>query len=635
MALEIFKLVGSIFVDTDKANASMAKTEKKAANFGQTLGKAAGIAVGVGTAVAGMATAAGGAMLSMANDAAQVADEIDKASIRMGVTTKAYQEMSFAAERCGVQTAELEKAAKKLEGTDLNLEDAMNQIMALSTAEERATMAADLFGEKIAYNLSPLIEQSQDDYDGLIQRASELGLIMSDDAVKSGVKFGDLMSDLKQQVKRLGTSLGTELVPILSDMVTLIIGYMPQVQALIGKIAPLASNFITELIPPMITLAGELLPVLIDAVQQILPSLSSMVSSILPTIITAVQTLLPPLVNVVGQILPALVNIIGLFLPIINTVLKFLAPILSLVLKLVQPLIRLVTAILTPILELVTQLLEPILAVIEQALDPLIGIVESLLTILEPLISVLLEPLAELILLLIEPLTVLLTSLLIPILTALEQGLTAIAPQATAFLTNISNGIKNVVGIINDNVFPVVDGIKEKLDGFTSYLEENFVENFKSIWQGISDFFGEMWEGLVNTLKSGVNTWIKILNGVINGINAIAAPIATLSGKAAIAIPSIPMLANGGTINKSGTVLVGEKGPEFLNLPTGASVTPLDKATQIDYDKMTQSFIKALREVAPELQSNVEISADSKGIFKAVKNEDKIYRKSTGRSAFA
>lgn len=37
-------------------------------------------------------------------------------------------------------------------------------------------------------------------------------------------------------------------------------------------------------------------------------------------------------------------------------------------------------------------------------------------------------------------------------------------------------------------------------------------------------------------------------------------------------------LAEGGTLTSSGAVLVGERGPEILNLPRGARVTPLDKA---------------------------------------------------------
>ena len=40
-------------------------------------------------------------------------------------------------------------------------------------------------------------------------------------------------------------------------------------------------------------------------------------------------------------------------------------------------------------------------------------------------------------------------------------------------------------------------------------------------------------------------------------------------------IPTIPMLAAGGIIRSGGLALVGEAGPELLNLPRGAQVTPL------------------------------------------------------------
>jgi len=42
--------------------------------------------------------------------------------------------------------------------------------------------------------------------------------------------------------------------------------------------------------------------------------------------------------------------------------------------------------------------------------------------------------------------------------------------------------------------------------------------------------------------------------------------------------PKLPGLATGGDVAGAGRVLVGEKGPEFLDLPRGARVTPLDKA---------------------------------------------------------
>lgn len=66
MALEIFRLVGSVFVDTDKANKSLQNTDKNAGNLGKSLangiksvGKfAAGIGAAVGAAGAGLAAVA-------------------------------------------------------------------------------------------------------------------------------------------------------------------------------------------------------------------------------------------------------------------------------------------------------------------------------------------------------------------------------------------------------------------------------------------------------------------------------------------------------------------------------------------------------------------------------------------------
>lgn len=53
----------------------------------------------------------------------------------------------------------------------------------------------------------------------------------------------------------------------------------------------------------------------------------------------------------------------------------------------------------------------------------------------------------------------------------------------------------------------------------------------------------------------------------------ILATYATAQGVALAA--NIPMAAEGGSVTSGGSVLVGENGPEFLNLPRGASVIPL------------------------------------------------------------
>ena len=53
------------------------------------------------------------------------------------------------------------------------------------------------------------------------------------------------------------------------------------------------------------------------------------------------------------------------------------------------------------------------------------------------------------------------------------------------------------------------------------------------------------------------------------------------------------MLAEGGNIEAAGRVLVGENGPEFLDLPRGAKVSPLD--SNIDYNALADAIISAIK----------------------------------------
>ena len=155
--MKIFSLTGDIVVNANDAQKSISKTAGEAEGLGtkltngiKTAGKwAAGVVAG--------ATAVGGAMVAAAKDTAADMDVIDKASQRMKIGAEAYQELAYAAGMSGVEMSVMEKAAKKLEGTDLNMEDAMENIMALTTEEERMAKAAELFGDTVAYQMTPLI----------------------------------------------------------------------------------------------------------------------------------------------------------------------------------------------------------------------------------------------------------------------------------------------------------------------------------------------------------------------------------------------------------------------------------------------------------------------------------------------
>ena len=90
--INLFKLVGSVFVDTEQANDSLQKTDDKAQKTGASFGDVAGKAAKAGVAIVGGCAAAVGGVVKLAKNSAETADVIDKGSKRMGIDTKYYQE---------------------------------------------------------------------------------------------------------------------------------------------------------------------------------------------------------------------------------------------------------------------------------------------------------------------------------------------------------------------------------------------------------------------------------------------------------------------------------------------------------------------------------------------------------------
>ena len=606
MALEIFKLVGSVFVDTDKANDSLQKVDKKASSVAEGFGKA-GKAIGaVGAAIGAAVVGAGTAVVNMANETSEMADTIDKASIRMGIGAERYQELAYAAGQCGVEMSTMEQAAKKLEGTDMNFDDAMNQIMALGTQEERAAAAAELFGEKVAYNMAPLLAQSGEEFDALTNRANELGIVMSESAVKAGVQYGDLKDDLQKVGNSLKTSIGSAVMPILVKLSEKLIELMPTIQALMDKIGPIAADFIDKLLPPLVDMADELLPVILDAVASLLPALSEIAEELVPVIVDILKELLPVLIQVVSDVMPVLVDIIKMLTPILKQIMEFLSPILKLVLELISPLLDLVMTILTPILQLITALLAPLFELFTDLLTPIFGIIQAFLAPLTDLLGELLTPLCEVLAILLKPLVKLLDLILPPLLELLENFLEMESPFK-GFFEMVGNAVSDMIDWFGEG-------------GLTKVFKK-FGEFFKGLWEGIQEAF-----------KTAINWIIKGINTLIEGLNKIEPPewLTKATGVTGLNIKTIPLLANGGDIEAAGRVIVGERGPEMLDLPRGARVTPLDNVS-MDFNKLASVLTEVLLTVAPAFASSVEVSPDKDGIIKLFVKADRENRKMTGR----
>lgn len=318
--MNIFKLVGSVFVDTDEANKSLAKTDEKAEGLGNTL-KAAGKTVGkAAVAIGAAAVGAGTALVGMANNAAKAADEVDKGSIRMGVSTDYFQQLRYAAGQCGVEMSTMEAAAKKLEGTDLSMEDAIASIMSLSTEEERSAAAAELFGDKLAYQLSPILAGSGEDFNALMERANDLGLVMSEDSVAAGVKLGDTMSDVQQSFSAVTAEIGAEVMPIIQEVLDWVIEHMPEIKETITKV----TDVLVDKVFPAI---GEIIGWLKDKFEEYWPIISETVQTVVSQIQNIWETVLKPIVTEVWSFIQNMWN--NSIKPIFDGVVEFFKGVFS------------------------------------------------------------------------------------------------------------------------------------------------------------------------------------------------------------------------------------------------------------------------------------------------------------------
>lgn len=370
--MDLFKLVGSVFIDTDAANDSLAKTDKKAQNTGKTFKDIAGKAAAVGTAVVGAAGAAVGGMVSMAKQSSSTLDVIDKASQRMKIGAESYQELAHAAELSGVEMGNLEKAAKSLEGTGLNMDDALAQIYELESAEDRAAKAAELFGEKVAYTLTPMLNASGPEFEAMKQEAHDLGLVFDETSVKAGATLNDAITNVTSAFTAMGGQLASSIMPLVTDLMNSIIQNLPMIQGMFDLLSPVLQQMFAEIMPPVMDLAKQLLPVILNLITTLLPPMTRIITALLPVITQFMNTFMPVFVQLAQSVLPVVLSLIEALTPVIQMIANVITTVLGGAIKFVMPIIESLGS-------LFTRIFNGIRDVAKSVLNGLIGFINGLI----------------------------------------------------------------------------------------------------------------------------------------------------------------------------------------------------------------------------------------------------------------
>jgi len=342
-------------------------------------------------------------------------------------------------------------------------------ITALADMEDKTQMVAianDVFGEKLANNLLPLIYSGSDAIAEYSAEFDNLGAL-SNEQVNALAEFDNVLNTIKTQLSNVALQIGSSLLPIMQSLANFVSNsIVPKLQTLANWFNGLSLGqqefalkalLVVAALGPLTSGIGKLVTT-VGSVIKMLPQLSSALSSLaahpIILIIAAIAMILLVLYTQCEAFRESINNLVGL----LGTALQ---PVLDVIMNLLNNVMRL----LTPILNLLGGILGTIINLVVEALSPFFDMLAMIMELIGPLLEVALIPLQLTLSALSVPLQVLGTLLgwLAPLFQAFGNIVTKIfggvVKVINFVLGFISDAINFVIGIING----LIDGVNSAL----------------------------------------------------------------------------------------------------------------------------------------------------------------------------
>lgn len=514
--------------------------QEAGSSFGASMAK--GIAAAA-AAVTGAAVALVKGVVDGAKETAAFGDTIDKASQKIGMSTKAYQEWDYVLNLAGTNMQSMSAGMKTLtnkfddaiggsktaqetfQRLGLSMEDissmsredlfkaTITAFQGMEESAERAALANDLFGRS-GQELAPLFNQTAEATQEQIDRANEYGMIMGEDLVKDSAAFVDAQTTLKGTITGLKNSLMGEFLPSLTSVTEGMAAFLAGDSGGLGMMQSGIQEFVNSLmanLPKVMEFGAGILqalgegiiqnlPALIESAVQIIMQLTQTLLDNLPMLITAAMGIITALVQGLTEALPVL---LGELPNIIQTV----------VLTLMDNLPALIECVTSLVVAIAEALPDIIMAIIEILPDLIVTVVMTLIDQIPVLIDCAIQVTAAIV------------KALPQIFMAIINALVKLVVELAGKLREKWVEFKKAAG---EWISKIWSGIQEKW----GTLIQNIVKFFKQIPQKIGDALrniGEVGKNLVKGLWNGitnVTSWVldKIKGfgkSILNGIKKI------------------------------------------------------------------------------------------------------------------
>lgn len=280
-------------------------------------------------------------------------------------------------EKAGVNTDEVLGALKKSVTTmaqdGLSASEGIakytEEIKNAATAEEAATIAAEVFGSRAGSTLASAIRDGTLSVEDLTAELQANGETISG-AAEDTYDFAERLEMFKHTaevaLKPLANTVFDSLNALMPIAAQAIEAFLPVIENVASSAAPVIEQIVSVVSQGL----EQMTPMIVEFGAQVGPMLSELVSS-----------LLPPLMDLIMQLLPIIMQIISAVLPVVTTLLSALMPIISSVVSVIGSLLSALMPILDPLLQIVQMLLPPIAGLITgimAVLQPVIGVIEGI-----------------------------------------------------------------------------------------------------------------------------------------------------------------------------------------------------------------------------------------------------------------